>query len=207
MGMRLMRAQGATEYLVLLAVVLIVALVSVALLGFFPGMASDAQLTQSQTYWKGASPISVVETAADGYDYRTFPYIRVRNNGAYPIRITKLLAADTQSISQVYIGSYASIQDYYYLAPGEEKYFARMASFSGLSTSYEIDVQAIGCSSSGIALCGAKALCNANAAATENPGSLLNIKNFGFEYIEYFDNGQQITKREVGKDLLIKCTS
>jgi len=42
--------QGATEYLVLLAVVLIVALVSVALLGFFPGMASDAQITQSQIY-------------------------------------------------------------------------------------------------------------------------------------------------------------
>ena len=45
-----MKAQGATEYLVLLAVVLIVALVSVALLGFFPGMASDAKLTQSETY-------------------------------------------------------------------------------------------------------------------------------------------------------------
>jgi hypothetical protein len=33
---------------VLLAVVLIVALVSVALLGFFPGMASDAQITKRQ---------------------------------------------------------------------------------------------------------------------------------------------------------------
>ena len=40
-----MKAQGATEYLVLLAVVLIVALVSVALLGFFPGMAGDIQTT------------------------------------------------------------------------------------------------------------------------------------------------------------------
>jgi len=35
--MRSYIGQGATEYLVLLAVVLIVALVSVALLGFFPG--------------------------------------------------------------------------------------------------------------------------------------------------------------------------
>jgi hypothetical protein len=43
-----MKAQGAAEYLVLLAVVLIVALVSVALLGFFPGMASDAQTAQSR---------------------------------------------------------------------------------------------------------------------------------------------------------------
>ena len=59
-----MKAQGATEYLVLLAVVLIVALVSVALLGFFPGMASDAQITQSQMYWKSATPVAIVENAA-----------------------------------------------------------------------------------------------------------------------------------------------
>jgi hypothetical protein len=38
---------------VLLAVVLIIALVSVALLGFFPGMSEDAKITQSQAYWSG----------------------------------------------------------------------------------------------------------------------------------------------------------
>lgn len=59
-----LKAQGATEYLVLLAVVLIVALVSVALLGFFLGMASDAQETQSKAYWSSASPISIVEWGA-----------------------------------------------------------------------------------------------------------------------------------------------
>ena len=47
----------------------------------------------------------------------------------------------------------------------------------------------------------AKTLCqNSNSA----PG-MLQINNFGFEYIEYVD-GQQITKREMGsKPLLIKC--
>ena len=59
------KGQGATEYLVLLAVVLIVAIVSVALLGFFPGMASDAQMTQSQTYWSGtARPFQVTEASS-----------------------------------------------------------------------------------------------------------------------------------------------
>ena len=73
------RAQGATEYLVLLAVVLIVALVSVALLGFFPGMASDAQITQSQMYWKSASPITIAESGAKAYigDGTTYLYVRV----------------------------------------------------------------------------------------------------------------------------------
>jgi uncharacterized protein (UPF0333 family) len=59
-----MRGQGATEYLVLLAVVLIIALVSIALLGFFPGMATDAKITQSNSYWRGdAVPFSIVENA------------------------------------------------------------------------------------------------------------------------------------------------
>jgi hypothetical protein len=55
-----LRGQGATEYLVLLAVVLIVATVTIALLGFFPGTAGDAKITESKTYWSGvASPISI----------------------------------------------------------------------------------------------------------------------------------------------------
>jgi hypothetical protein len=57
-----MKGQGATEYLVLLAVVLIIALVSISLLGFFPSMASDAKITQSNTYWRGqATPLGILE--------------------------------------------------------------------------------------------------------------------------------------------------
>ncbi len=59
-----MRAQGSLEYLVMLAVVLTVALVSVALLGFFPGLTPDARLKQSEAYWKGTEPFAVVETHA-----------------------------------------------------------------------------------------------------------------------------------------------
>ena len=62
--MGIFKGQGATEYLVLLAVVLIVALVSVALLGFFPGMAADARITQSQSYWRGqARPFAILENS------------------------------------------------------------------------------------------------------------------------------------------------
>ncbi len=61
-GVWMERGQGSTEYLVLLAVVLIVALVSVALLGFFPGMASDARITQSQSYWREARPFAIIES-------------------------------------------------------------------------------------------------------------------------------------------------
>ncbi len=61
------KGQGATEYLVLLAVVLIIALVSIALLGFFPGLAGDARQTQSDSYWRGeARPFQVLEHRCTG---------------------------------------------------------------------------------------------------------------------------------------------
>lgn len=94
----MVKGQGATEYLVLLAVVLIVALVSVALLGFFPGMASDAQITQSQMYWQSAQPVAIIENGGAwhggtpwGIESMNTMIIRIRNSGVYPIRITKVL--------------------------------------------------------------------------------------------------------------------
>jgi PKD repeat protein len=56
-----LRAQGPTEYLLVAAIVLVIALVSISLLGFFPGTASDAQVSQSQTYWVAARPTGVYD--------------------------------------------------------------------------------------------------------------------------------------------------
>lgn len=59
------KAQGATEYLVLLGAVLLIGLAVVALLGFFPGTAKDIGVTQSQIYWQGvAKPLRILETAS-----------------------------------------------------------------------------------------------------------------------------------------------
>jgi len=61
---RPLRAQGATEYLVVLSVVLIIGLVSVSLLGFFPGTAKDATSNAAAAYWQGAAlPFRVVEVS------------------------------------------------------------------------------------------------------------------------------------------------
>ena len=77
------RGQGATEYLVLLAVVLIVALVSVALLGFFPGMAADARITQSQSYWRGqARPFAILDSSINA-TAGTFVIQNMEANGPY----------------------------------------------------------------------------------------------------------------------------
>lgn len=53
--------------MVLLAAVLIIALVSLALLGFFPGMAGDAKISQSAAYWRSeAKPFSILEHSYTG---------------------------------------------------------------------------------------------------------------------------------------------
>ena len=195
-------AQGATEYLVLLAVVLIVALVSVALLGFFPGMASDAQVTQSKAYWASMQPISIIEMDAKWYGLvdspYTKPYLRIRNSGPYPIRITKLLAGrNSTTVVSLDVG-YGNLSDYYYLASGEEKYFADTG-FYTVSAARNI-IFSTGSSSSNHILAGAAPGCTAPAS-----GAVV-VNNFGFEYIAYVD-GQEITKSEIGaKPLVIKCS-
>jgi len=204
--MKFLRAQGATEYLVLLAVVLIVALVSVALLGFFPGMASDAQMTQSQAYWSGAGPIAVTESAAKAFtteNLQSAIYIRVRNNGAYTISITKLLSESTTT--DLYwkpVGGSVSIAGAYIVPPGGEAYFGT-ASFAGLPVTLDIEGELVGgsgCGGGG----GSVRLCLKQRCDAQGKGFAV-VKNFGFEYVETVE-GQQITKRQVGaKDLVAKC--
>jgi len=209
---RYYRCQGATEYLVLLAVVLIVALVSVALLGFFPGMASDAQITQSQMYWKSATPIAIMESGARMATGESFtrPYLLLRNTGVYPIRITGIIGGDGGTATTFYASTNAActptttgeynISDYFYLGPGEEKYLAPGGSWYGLPCYKYIRAYAGGTSSNSNVY-GASSACQ---NSTTSPG-VLDYPSFGFEYIEYLDSNQQITKRQIGKDLIIKC--
>jgi len=200
---RHLAGQGATEYLVLLAVVLIVALISVALLGFFPGMASDAQRTQVEAYWKSASPIAIMEWAAKYYDANSsHGYLRVRNSGAYPIRITKLLA-NGQSISNVWnsTSGFFTISSVYYMAPGEEKAFGNSDYILGIGESREIGL----CLPNGTGHYGSVGLAGADSVCSAVSSGTVVMRDFGFEYIEYVE-GQQVTKREIGKPLMIKCS-
>jgi len=199
-----MKAQGATEYLVLLAVVLIVALVSVALLGFFPGMASDAQLTQSKMYWSSASPIAISEMVVVPYTPgKTYPYVRIKNTGAYTIQITKLLGENKSAVNYydntngTNVLSTIASSPVFRLAPGEEAYFGKSDTYS-IPYNHYIFFQKIGtCLGYGEELCALSQDCTSGS---------ININNFGFEYTEYID-GQQITKREIGaKPLMAKCT-
>jgi len=188
--------------LVILDVVLIVALVSVALLGFFPGMASDAQETQSKAYWQSAQPIAIVETAGAYYYYNGIPvnagYFRIRNVGAYPVGLSKLLGADGVALPQYHDGSVYHNMTEIYLSPGEEACFGSVYAANYCGTHW-ISFLPVGTSGWSHTLSAASSVCG-----SDGKGTLL-INRFGFEYIEYID-GQQITKREVGqKPFILKC--
>ncbi|MEW6722251.1 MAG: class III signal peptide-containing protein [Candidatus Micrarchaeota archaeon] len=53
------KGQVSTEYLVILAVVLVVALVVVYLVGGFSGLGASSLETQSKNYWGSASPFAI----------------------------------------------------------------------------------------------------------------------------------------------------
>jgi len=204
--------QGATEYLVLLAVVLIVALVSVALLGFFPGMASDAQITQSKTYWASAQPIAITEwgarrySALGGHDH---VYLKLRNVGMAPISITKIIAGSSV-LTDAWTAGWspaAAISGRINLAPGEEFYFGCSDYFAGIP-----DKGAGGRTFITFTAPGGNAYTPSfppgaaqSYCTTTAPYGTLSVNGFGFEYVETIE-GQAITKREIGaKPLAIKC--
>lgn len=122
--MGIFRGQGATEYLVLLAVVLIVALVSVALLGFFPGMAADARIAQSSSYWRGqARPFAILDNSITAAGVGTFILQNMEANGPYTVTVlgvanssnttsTSFAAGETKTISMAGLpGTSGSVYD------------------------------------------------------------------------------------------------
>jgi len=138
--------QGSTEYLVVLGTVLTISLISVALLGGFPGYASDSREAQSKSYWQSSSPISIVESAArldsnHGFPI-TLPYFRLRNTGNYPIRIVAIYS-DGYKISMVWrdgdtdfnrtFSDYQNISERLYLNPGEDGYLGHRRDGTGAS--------------------------------------------------------------------------
>lgn len=55
------KGQGSAEYLVLLGVALLIGLVVVGVLAFYPGTSEESRKAESDIYWRSAKPIAVTE--------------------------------------------------------------------------------------------------------------------------------------------------
>jgi hypothetical protein len=61
-AMQMKRGQGSTEYLIIIAVVLLIALAVLAFFIFFPSTSVDTQIAQSDAYWRmEARPLAIVD--------------------------------------------------------------------------------------------------------------------------------------------------
>ncbi len=101
------KGQGTTEYLIILAVVVVIALVVVGVLGFVPGIGGSTTEQQSAAYWRGGSPFAIMEYNFNGTSY-TFV---VRNNTEQSLTLTEITldgpqtAASALSIADTVVGA------------------------------------------------------------------------------------------------------
>lgn len=79
------RAQLSSEYIVILALVLILGAIILALTGFFPSFASNSQVSDSTKYWYSSSPISIIDAMQDGSDFSAV----LENRASATINISK----------------------------------------------------------------------------------------------------------------------
>ena len=88
--MQYRRGQGATEYLVILGAVLLVALVIVSLLGWFPSLGGSTKEQQSKSYWSGTSPFAITTTRVNNNSIT----LSVSNRLAEKVNLTSIEVQD-----------------------------------------------------------------------------------------------------------------
>jgi len=81
------RGQASTEYLIILAVVIVVALVVVGILGWFPGLGGGIRESASRAYWKAAQPFGIAEYKITTNGNVT---LALQNNGEVRANVTKI---------------------------------------------------------------------------------------------------------------------
>ena len=100
-----MKGQGSTEYLVIFAAVLVVALIVIFLLGQFTGFGRESLVDQSKGYWSGKKPIAITDwsvTTASGNDTIT---ILLKNNDVEKIEIVNVTVTGGTSTKAFSINS------------------------------------------------------------------------------------------------------
>jgi hypothetical protein len=85
------KGQGATEYLIILAVIIVIALIVVGVLGGIPGIGSNSKNQAARAYWETAEVGIVDYSLSAGADELTF---KVKNNQEDSIVVDSIVIGD-----------------------------------------------------------------------------------------------------------------
>ncbi len=95
--MRFKKGQTATEYLIILAVVIVIALIVVGVLGGIPSIGGGAKSNTASSYWRSAKigvlSMKVTKNGTDNIGNDVL--ITLKNNYADPIRINAITLTDS----------------------------------------------------------------------------------------------------------------
>lgn len=83
-----LKAQGTTEYLIILAIVIVIALVVVGVLGGFPKIGGNINEAQSKTYWASIQPIGIIDWKMVSSGSSTFVF--QNNSSTNNLQVTEL---------------------------------------------------------------------------------------------------------------------
>lgn len=207
MSLNWRHGQGATEYLVIFAIMLILALVAASLLGFYPGTVSDSQLAENDLYWRNAKPLAISDVIA----YPSLGFgpgfsdvaMTVRNVGEYPLTLTKVFgknASGAERSTPYYNDESGVFQplNSITIMPGKSVCFGHF---------YGVGITTGNCPKRSLALAAIPnpfaTFGGTLACASDGKGIAKSI-DFGFEYNETI-GGARITKRQAGQLLLARC--
>jgi hypothetical protein len=98
------KGQGTTEYLIILAVIIVIALIVVGVMGWIPGIGTGITESQSRAYWQSTSPFAITlyevsESGAGSSD------LVLRNQTSNTLTVT---AIDIEGV-QAFSGSQALV--------------------------------------------------------------------------------------------------
>lgn len=135
------KGQGASEYLMILGAVLIVALTAATLIGYFGGFSGDISAQESRAYWVGyAQPFAIYDAVYNGNGGRCKlgdigPYppqieLSIKNNDKYPLNLTSIDFDAAEGTVCSPPGAISSPP--YRFAPNEQKVVAARAIYGKL---------------------------------------------------------------------------
>lgn len=84
-----MTGQGSTEYVIILGLVLIIATISMLVMGFFSGFSESSEVLESQSYWQNAAtPFALID-----WKFASTPpklFVMVQNRASSQLNLTSL---------------------------------------------------------------------------------------------------------------------